>query len=133
MARSTATTASAYHAAAMPPGLLRFDTPTARLRAIAFIEGLSYLLLLLVAMPLKYLADMPLAVRVTGSVHGFLFIWLALLTLVVMHRRRKPLTFGLRVAVAALIPLGTFFLDRELYEEDQALRREGGAASEAIT
>lgn len=118
----------------MPPGLLRFDTLTARLRAIAFVEGLSYLLLLLVAMPLKYLADMPLAVRIVGSVHGFLFIWLALLTLGVMRRRRKSMGFGARVGIAALIPFGTFFLDRELYEEDEALRREAGAArTEALT
>lgn len=125
---STGAVGCAYHARTMPPGLLRFDTLTARLRAIAFVEGLSYLLLLLVAMPLKYLADLPLAVRIVGSAHGFLFIWLAWLTWSVMRRRGKSLGFGVRVGVAALIPFGTFFLDRELYEEDQALRRERGAA-----
>ena len=67
----------------MPPlrEVLRFDTPPARLRAIAYVEGWSYLVLLFVAMPLKYGADMPLAVRIVGSLHGFLFVWLALLTL----------------------------------------------------
>ena len=41
--------------------MYRFDTPTAQLRSVASIEGISYLLLLFVAMPLKYLAGMPLA------------------------------------------------------------------------
>lgn len=45
-----------------------------RLRIIAFLEGLSFLVLLFIAMPLKYLADMPLAVRIAGSVHGGLFL-----------------------------------------------------------
>ncbi len=109
--------------------ILRFDTPTARLRAVAFVEGISYLLLLFVAMPLKYLADQPLAVRITGSVHGFLFVWLALATWICMRGRGKSLGWGTRIGVASLIPFGTFFLDRELGEEDEAARAE--AAGEA--
>lgn len=112
-----------------PPGLLRFDTQTARLRAVAFIEGVSYILLLFVAMPLKYLGDMPLAVRITGSAHGFLFLWLAWLAWSVMRARKKPVSFGARIGVAALVPFGTFFLDRELYEEDLAARGEAGAGA----
>ena len=45
-----------------------------RLRAVALAEGISFLVLLGVAMPLKYLADMPLAVRIAGWLHGLLFI-----------------------------------------------------------
>jgi integral membrane protein len=45
-----------------------------RLRAVALLEGVSYLLLLFVAMPLKYFWEMPLAVRIVGSLHGMLFI-----------------------------------------------------------
>ncbi len=111
----------------IPSGLLRFDTLTARLRATAYIEGISYAVLLFVAMPLKYLADMPLPVRVVGSVHGALFIALALLAWRTLRVRRKPLGFGLRIAIAALVPLGTFYLDRELAVEDEAFRRERGA------
>lgn len=106
----------------LPPGLMRFDTLTARLRAVAFVEGLSYLLLLFVAMPLKYLADLPLAVRIVGSLHGFLFVWLAWLALRVLLARRKPLSWGARIALLALLPFGTFFLDEDLRREDEALR-----------
>jgi integral membrane protein len=102
--------------------ILRFDTPTARLRAIAFIEGLSYLALLGIAMPLKYLADQPLAVRITGSVHGFLFVWLGLLALQGMTSRGKPLAWAARIGIASLLPFGTFFLDRQLAEDDAASR-----------
>jgi integral membrane protein len=48
--------------------------PLRQLRLIAFLEGLSFVLLLFVAMPLKYLAELPMAVRIVGSVHGLLFL-----------------------------------------------------------
>ncbi len=102
--------------------ILRFDTATARLRAIAFIEGLSYLALLGIAMPLKYLADQPLAVTVTGSVHGVLFVWLGILVLRGMTSRGKSFAWGARIGVASLLPFGTFFLDRQLGEDDAASR-----------
>lgn len=104
--------------------ILAFDTPTARLRAIAFIEGVSYLALLFLAMPLKYFADQPLAVRIVGSVHGFLFVWLALVTLGGMLRRGRSFGWGLRIGVASLIPFGTFLLDERLKQEDLRYREE---------
>jgi len=108
----------------IPPGVLRFDRTTAQLRAVTFLEGISYVLLLFVAMPLKYWAGYPIAVRITGLAHGALFVSLAYLTWATMQERKKPLGFGVRIGVAALIPFATFFLDRELAEEDEAARRE---------
>ena len=112
----------------LPPGLWRFDTPTARLRCVAFVEGVSYVVLLFGAMPLKYLADLPLAVRIVGSLHGALFLALGWLTWVVLRAREKSLRFGLRIFVAALVPFGTFYIDRELAAEDAAYRAERSAA-----
>jgi integral membrane protein len=105
----------------LPSGVLRLDTPPARLRAVAFLEGLSYLLLLGVAMPLKYLAGQPMAVRVVGSLHGLLFVLLVAATLAAM-RRGKPFGFGVRVALASLVPFGTFFLEAELRGDDERWR-----------
>ncbi|MHC5063464.1 MAG: DUF3817 domain-containing protein [Planctomycetota bacterium] len=102
--------------------ILRFDTATARLRAIAFLEGLSYLALLGIAMPLKYLGDQPLAVTITGSLHGFLFVWLGLLVLQGMTSRGKSFAWALRIGVASVLPFGTFFIDRQLGEDDAASR-----------
>jgi integral membrane protein len=104
-------------------GLLRFDTPTARLRAVAFLEGSSFLLLLFVAMPLKYVADLPLAVRIVGIAHGVLFIGLALQALAAVRARGKSLGWGARLGVAALLPFGTYFCDRGLAADDEAFRR----------
>lgn len=111
--------------------MLRFDTPTARLRAVAAIEGVSYLVLLFVAMPLKYMADMPLAVRVTGSLHGALFLWGGLLAFEGIRHRGKPWSWGWTIFGAALVPFGTFFLDPGLRADDEAWRRERGAGGEA--
>lgn len=102
--------------------LLRWDTPTARLRAIAFLEGSSFLLLLFVAMPLKYLADLPLAVRVVGMGHGVLFLALAGLGAQAVFARGKGVGWGARLALASLLPFGTFLLDRGLAEDDRAYR-----------
>ncbi len=104
-------------------GLLRFDTPTAKLRAVAFLEGTSYVVLLFGAMPLKYFADMPMAVRIVGSVHGFLFVALAWLTWRVMRTRGKSMGWASRIAIASLLPFGTFVLDRGLCADDDEYRR----------
>lgn len=102
--------------------MFRFDTPQAHLRSVAFLEGLSYVLLLFVAMPLKYAAGMPQAVRVVGSAHGALFVWLmALLGLGL--RRGETLAWAVKIGIASLLPFGTFFLDRSLREAEEASRR----------
>ncbi|MEM1442107.1 MAG: DUF3817 domain-containing protein [Verrucomicrobiota bacterium] len=85
-----------------------------RLRLSSILDGVSYLILLGIAMPLKYLADMPLAVRIVGSLHGLFFLALCLFLLIALLR--KQLTFGWCVFVflCALIPFAPFWLDRKL-------------------
>ena len=108
-------------------GVLRVDTPPARLRATAFLEGASYVLLLFAAMPLKYLAGEPLAVRIVGSVHGLLFVLLVVQTIQAMRRRGKPFGWGAKIGVASIVPFGTFFLDASLRADDEAHRAASGA------
>jgi len=103
--------------------MLRYDTPTAHLRSVAFIEGISYLTLLLIAMPLKYLADSPSAVRIVGSLHGLLFIWLMLLILQGMRVHSRSFGWALRLGIASLIPFAMFFMDSRLRDEDEEFRR----------
>ena len=87
------------------------------LRNIGNIEGISYLALLCIAMPLKYLADMPMAVRIVGSIHGFLFV-LFIIALAIVWRQKnwgyEKLAFAF---LASIIPFGTFYLDRKLRKE----------------
>jgi len=86
-----------------------------KLEILGFIEGTSTLILFLVAMPLKYLANIPEAVRIVGSVHGGLFLgYLALLAVVVV-RFRWPLQRGMWLFLAAIIPFGPFIADRWLH------------------
>jgi integral membrane protein len=94
------------------------------LRSLAIIEGISTLILFGVAMPLKYFAGMPLAVRIVGSLHGALFVALLLMLLVAI--RKVPISLGVAAAgiVAAIIPGGPFFLDRHLARYDAS---RGGA------
>ena len=93
-----------------------------RFRLVAFLEGLSFLVLLFVAMPLKYLAGLPQAVRVVGMAHGVLFVaFVLLLVQVAVERgwsvRRVAAAFG-----ASLGPCGTFALDRSLAREAATVR-----------
>lgn len=86
-------------------------TAVGRLRAIGFVEGISYLVLLFVAMPLKYLMDMPIAVRITGAMHGFLFVLLCIALADAMRRARFSLVEAGGLFVASLVPFGTFVSD----------------------
>jgi integral membrane protein len=88
------------------------------LRRLAIVEGISTLVLFCVAMPLKYFAGMPLAVRIVGSIHGFLFVALVLMLLVAV--RKVPISWRLALAgiVAAIVPGGPFLLDRHLARLD---------------
>jgi integral membrane protein len=83
-------------------------------RLIAFAEGVSYLVLLGIAMPLKYLAGMPLAVRITGSIHGLLFILFCVQLYRVAIEHEWPPRRWLFAFAMSLIPFGTFVLDRRL-------------------
>ncbi len=84
------------------------------LRLIAWIEGVSYLVLLGIAMPLKYLADLPGAVRVTGMVHGVLFVLFCAALAWVWWRRRWSMARTGIVFASSLIPCATFVMDRHL-------------------
>lgn len=86
-------------------------------RVAALLEGWSYLILLFVAMPLKYAAGLPLAVRIVGSVHGFLFLAFIVALYRVILERHWPLRRALRGFLYSLIPFGAFVFDRSLVRE----------------
>lgn len=95
-----------------------------RLRLIGFIEGISFLILLLVAMPMKYALGIVAAVTIVGWVHGVLFI-LYILAVLFAIEAMKWNWFGVLVALgSSLIPVGTFVLDRSLKRRIQELEGE---------
>jgi integral membrane protein len=85
-----------------------------RLRLAGKIEGISFLLLLGVAMPLKYLADIPLAVRIVGMAHGLLFVAFCFLLLRALASGGLSIARGGLAFVAALLPFGPFVIDKHL-------------------
>ena len=84
------------------------------LRLLGNIEGISYLLLLGIAMPMKYFFGFPMAVKIVGMAHGVLFIAYCLLLALQMRANKWNLLFGIYLFVATLIPFGTFVTDRRL-------------------
>jgi integral membrane protein len=90
-------------------------TSLGRLRIVAFSEGVSFLILLGIAMPLKYIADLPQAVRVVGMAHGVLFILYIVLLLQVAVERGWTFKISMLAFLASLIPFGTFYADAKWF------------------
>ncbi|MEQ9502745.1 MAG: DUF3817 domain-containing protein [Deltaproteobacteria bacterium] len=97
-------------------------TAIGRLRVIGMIEGVSFLVLLGIAMPLKYLAGQPMAVKVVGWAHGVLFCAFCYALL----RAKIEKDWGIKETaipfIASLVPFGPFVIDRRLksMEDDAA-------------
>ena len=90
-------------------------------RKIAYAEGVSFLVLLFIAMPLKYIWDMPLAVTIIGGIHGALFVAFMILAYLVKEGANKNFGWLVRAFIASILPFGTFVMDREWKKEQAAL------------
>lgn len=88
--------------------------PIQRFRLVAFLEGVSFILLLGVAVPLKHLLGMPGAVRVIGMAHGLLFLLYLAASFELFASRRWSGRQVLLAVVASLVPFGTFVLDARI-------------------
>lgn len=84
------------------------------LRKLSFIEGASLLLLLFVAMPIKYLAHEPIVVSVVGMIHGVLFLILVGLILIVAKSDSWSKKFLIFALISTTIPFGMFALEKKL-------------------
>ena len=82
-----------------------------RFRIISIIEGLSYLILVFIAMPLKYMFNYPMAVKIVGMSHGVLFI-LFFVALVMAMNRYKWKFLGFQLFVYSLLPFGFILIER---------------------
>ena len=92
-----------------------FSSALSRLRLVGWLEGSSLLLLVGFAVPLKYIFDMPVLVRIIGPLHGILFllfIFQAISTGIEQQWEFRKTTW--KVLVACLIPFGTFYINARL-------------------
>ena len=81
-------------------------------RNVSLVEGVSLLVLLFVAMPLKYRLGYEVAVRIAGSLHGALFVALVVVCAVSLISRRLPLRILIAVGLLSVVPLGFVVADR---------------------
>lgn len=82
-------------------------------RFIAFLEGVSYLLLLFIASPMKYFYNDPSYVKMLGMPHGLLFVAYVAFAIYFMQRRDWTLKMLSLVLLCAVIPFGTFYADKK--------------------
>jgi len=88
-------------------------TPIGRLRIISFFEGISLIILLFIAVPLKYMGGQPALVKLMGPIHGLLFTLFVITTLSVgVTYRWKFSETSWKVLLACIIPFGTFYIDK---------------------
>lgn len=93
-----------------------------RFRTISMWEGISFLVLLGIAMPLKYVADQPMAVKIVGWIHGVLFILYGYFLIQVTLDQRWKFGRVILAGLAALVPFGPFLFDRSLKKELNATK-----------
>lgn len=97
-----------------------FKTEIGRLRIIAFAEGFSFLLILFITMPLKYLMDMPEPNKIVGMAHGLLFI----LYILAVVQAKYSFSWNAKTTfwslLASIIPFGTFWADAKYFKKEQA-------------
>jgi integral membrane protein len=94
-------------------------------RKIAFVEGISFLVLLLIAMPLKYFADMPMAVTIVGGLHGLLFVAFIVMAWEVKSQYKKDWGWLIKSFIASIIPFGTFWMDHTQWKREEAAAHAG--------
>ena len=80
-------------------------------RIISYLEGISYILLLFIAVPIKYYANDPSLVKLLGMPHGLLFVAYVILSLVSSKKYNWKFIKTLVVLISSIIPFGTFYVD----------------------
>lgn len=88
------------------------DKDIQRFLQVGHAEGISYLVLLVIAMPLKYFFDLPQAVRMVGSLHGILFVAFIFMIAWLVVQKKMSILSAVKAFVLSLVPFGTFYLNR---------------------
>ena len=87
-------------------------------RIIALLEGVSFLALILIAVPLKYFYQMPMPNKIIGMAHGVLFIAYVLYLMMVRSEYNWPFRKVFIAFAASLLPFGTFVLDAKVLRKE---------------
>ena len=87
-------------------------------RITAILEGISYLALFAVTMPLKYLAGLPMPNKYVGYAHGVLFITYIILAVVLWMEKKWSIKKGIILLVASLLPFATFYVEKKYLSDN---------------
>ena len=82
-------------------------------RLVAFLEGISYILLLFIAVPIKYLLDDPTYVKLLGMPHGILFVGYIIFAVIGKNKFKWSFLEFFIISAASLVPFGTFYVDKK--------------------
>jgi integral membrane protein len=86
------------------------------LRVISYLEGISYILLLFIAVPIKYYANDPSLVKLLGMPHGLLFVAFVILSFVNSKKYNWSFIKTIVVLISSIIPFGTFYVDYKYFK-----------------
>jgi len=82
-------------------------------RIVALLEGVSYILLLFIATPIKYLYEDPQYVKILGMPHGILFMAYVVIAVLISSDMKWPTRTFWIVLLASIIPFGTFYIEKK--------------------
>ncbi len=88
------------------------------LRWVGLLEGISFLLLLFIAMPMKYMFDNPILVKYVGMGHGVLFVLFLAVLFVVCEKQKWSIQVFFMGIAASILPFGPFMFDSKLKKLD---------------
>ncbi len=98
---------------------MQLSNTLGRLRLTGLVEGLSFIILLAIAMPLKYFAGKPQMVSIVGMAHGVLFVLYIVLTVSAKFQYAWSWKRMLLLWLASIVPFGTFYADYKMLRYDQ--------------
>jgi len=93
---------------------MNLKTNIGRLRVIGILEGLSFLILIGICMPLKYMLDTPEPTKVIGMLHGILFVAYLFFVIVVKTDEKISSKQSVFLMLSSIIPFGTFYTDAKI-------------------
>lgn len=92
------------------------QTKIGQFRVITKIEGISFIILLFIAMPLKYMMGIPEATKIVGSIHGMLFILFIYTQFMASKSEKWGIKFDALAFILSIIPFGSFYLANRLVD-----------------
>ena len=90
-------------------------TPIGRFRILAFMEGVSFIIILFITMPLKYQFDLPKPNLIVGMAHGVLFMLYVVVVIKLKITNQWESRLTLKALAASVVPFGTFYMDRKVF------------------